>query len=771
VAAIFGQPSAKPSQLSKPIPGQDEALSVDAMMAELDAPEIQPQAPQSSSPVDDMMAGLESGATGSFDAQSADQAQAPGDEQFAEEPGFVEANVGQLQNFVTRLQAGLAANPTEKANFMKKKFGPENVTEKDDNIYFRKAKKDKFKKLDPDTFEVINDIIPDFAREIITEASMVPGEVMGAAVGSAAGGPGIGTVGGAIAGRAASVPFANATADKAAELAGVPQDESRNKYNENLIGIGAEAVLPVVGKQILKRIPGTSAAGLAYKASREAGDRNIIALSKQDKELAKSLEILNYDGRLAKLDGEIVGFPGADITLMGHQLVEGHPDLVQFANLSRSSPVFRNAQQKIAENVSDTVTNTLEEIGRRNNKGPYRPEFLASKVTNAVRDLEKAEGEALGKYRSKAMATLKNAKQPLPQEAQLKIKGLMTELGFQMKSEGGEMKIIAPKDMNKLVGRMGFTTTGEARAVVNNLTELSAGLKKGLTLDDIDRLRNSTGSTSSALARIDAGAKMGQLSGDLRQMYRDVVSKGLDNNFDKSAFNAAMDDFSQLKSNIGTIRSALNEDASAKAVVASIFTGKENLAKVQKLKQISPESFASLKEEWVSQRLSEFADTSSPTGLNSKNFLKSINSKYGDTFMKEVVNDGPGANLETLKAALTVAERVESTFKGVAIDKLSDSQTKGAVNMLVGFAAKSPSRLMSGLAQIIGRPGAEESALMQILTRDGIDQYVANYPGKIDKQATWKKLNDFMGNYKLIKAAESYGPRPVKAAIKQKLQE
>jgi len=209
-------------------------------------------------------------AVGSAPWEKAESAAAPiADDQFAPEPGFVQANVEQLPNVVTRIQAGLAANDTEKLGFLKNKFGQENATVKNGKLYFRKSADEKFKKLDPDTLELINDIIPDFSREIVTEAAMLPAEI-GTAVGLSAI-PG-GTFAGAAMGRVASTPMANAFADSVAQIANIPQDPNRDKRTENAVGMAVEAVAPSVGKVIVgavaKRLPGTA----AYKAAKEAGE-------------------------------------------------------------------------------------------------------------------------------------------------------------------------------------------------------------------------------------------------------------------------------------------------------------------------------------------------------------------------------------------------------------------------------------------------------------------------------------------------------------------
>jgi hypothetical protein len=718
-----------------------------------------------------------------------------GDDQFAPEPGFVEANLGQFGDFVTRVQTGLAANDTEKGNFLKKKFGAENVTEKDGTLYFRKGSKEKFRRLDPATLELVNDILPDFARELITEGAMLPGELGGAAMGAPAGPAGV--AGGALMGRVASVPMANAVADSVAQWAGIPQDEARDRYKENAIGMAAETVLPVVGKQLLKRIPGTTAGQLAYKASKEAGDKELVALSKQSQEVANAVEMLNAQGRAAKIDGSAIGVPGANVSLMGHQLSPDNPVLRQYTNAAASDPRFINAQQQLAEDWGASLDSTLKEIGRRGNPTVSDPNLLAKNVTNAVADLEKAEGAAIGAFRNKAMAQLKNNRLPLNKATMEKADELLREFGFTpkivetqvarrpgklsvgpaasqglMRSSQLQQKWNAPKDLRPLIGKMGLTDAGQVRAVVNNLEQLSQAMDKGATLSDMDRLRTSFGALTDPLFRTKAGAKIGALTGDLRQTYRETVQAGLDSDFDRAAFNSAMDEFSQLRTNVGTLKNALNEDASAKAIVKGIFTGKENLAKVQAIKKISPESFGALREEFVNQMLVDYGNRSSATGFNSERFMKAVNSQYGEQFMKEVF--GGSDDLVRVKNLLSVTERIEKTFKGASVDTMSEQQKRGIMDSFIGVVTGMKFKTLNGVSAIMRGTTSREHIINQIMTRDGIDQYVANYPGKVDKKELYGKLNQVLAENKFYEMARKAGEpmqRPLKAGMKQEAQE
>lgn len=728
--------AAKPSSLSGSVPGakQDD---VDALLASLDAPEV--AAPQGGADeVDSLLASLE-GPVGEL----------PPD-QIMPEPGIVQANMEQFQNLGDRIRAGLGANDEEKAGFLRKKYGPENVNvSKEGKIRFRRNAGEKFKSFDPEAFELAADIA-DFSREVVTEAAMLPGEIMGSSMGP----------GGTVAGRVASVPLANRTADEVAELAGVPRDNSRSGFGENAMGMTMESVLPVIGKKIVKYIPGTD----AYKAAKKAGEKEIVALSRQNQEVAQAAADLVDAGRGATLNGEAIGVPGANVSMMGHHLSPDDPKFKALADVAAASPKFINAQNQLAEGWGDAARGILTEIAIRNGRGPVNPEVLSTKIIDAASDARKAEGQAIGKFKAKAMAKLGNAKEQLPPQIDEQLDRMLLALKFQRKVNKIEtynkrtgvknivdkVSYIPPRDMRPLVGQFGTTTMGEVRALVNTLGDLKAKSKDGMRITDLEGARNVVGSLSDSLHGTQAGAEMGKLSGGLREHYRNVIGNGLENDFEKKAFNESMDDHGTLMDNLKTLKNVLKENASSKAVVSSVFTGKENINKIKAIKAVAPEQFPALKEEFINQMLEQFSSRETKTGLKSTAMLDAMHKKYGKQFMEEVLNDGPGPNYDTVKKVLLVTERMEKQFKDIKVDKAPEQMKQGVMNTLIGVLGNIRFKSINGISSLLkGVDGAEHAAI-QIMTRDGIDKYVANYPGKIDKAAVSQNLKDLLAHQRVI---------------------
>jgi hypothetical protein len=56
------------------------------------------------------------------------------------------------------------------------------------------------------------------------------------------------------------------------------------------------------------------------------------------------------------------------------------------------------------------------------------------------------------------------------------------------------------------------------------------------------------------------------------------------------------------------------------------------------------------------------------------------------------------------------------------------------------------------------------------MTRDGIDKYIASYPGKIDKVNVYRQLNQILADSKVMRRIEEAGEkmqRPARAVIKE----
>lgn len=734
MSAITGQPAPKPKSLEKPVPGAEQHEDVTSFLSSFDPPSVPAAAPAGGAD-----AFVNSFGGGEAPAPAAPQPLTP--DQIAPEPGFVQANIDQFkpQNFIDRLATGLAANDNEKVGFLQKKYGNDNVSVKDDHIYFRRSKDEKFHRLDPKTLELIADTLPDFAREILTEGAMLPGEVGGAVMGSAAG-PG-GAAAGGLSGRVLSVPMANSLADSAASAMGVPQDPSRNIGRENMIGQATEGVVPLalggIAKQIIKRIPGT----MAYKAAREAGEKEVVALSRQSGEVLAAAADLEKEG--------------LSLGMTLNQVQPDSPKINALVDTVKDSPQFINKQREFAEGYGEALKNTLNEITKRANPSSS-PEGIGKTVVSAVTSLDKAEGRAIGEFKARALEATKNQKQPFPQEIQAGIKDLMDQFGFTYRATGDKITAVPPKDITSILGTKGLTKAGEVRSVINALNELGKTQSSGgARLTDLDRLLSVVGDLNPKLRGSAAGNSWGGLTGSLRQYRRDVIGAALNSPEDKVLFNRVMDDYANLRVNTEQLSNVLRGDVTSKTLVSSMFRGKENLANIRAIKSItgadSPE-WGGLKEEFVNQLLVKHA-SDGPTGFNSAAFMKDLKNNYGDDFIKEVLDDGKaGPNYKTVQNLLTVGKRIEATQKGVQADTASEEIKKGIVGTAIGLLADVKFKTINGVSSILGATGSKESALMEILNRDGFEKYLAGYEGK-DRAGIARMLERMQSVYNSTRAS------------------
>jgi hypothetical protein len=758
MAGVRGQASAKPGQVMNPVPGKDAAMTADSLLAEFDAPEM--AAPAAAPSADSLLA--------EFDGAEAPVEQDPNapipEDQFAPDPGFLEANVDQFSNLGDRVRAGLAANDTEKLAFLQKQYGPKNAVMKNGELYFRKDPKAKLKRFDPDQMEMVADFL-DFSREAVVEGAMLPGEVGGAIMGAPY--AGVGAIPGAIAGRVASVPMANALANSVAQRAGIPQDPSRNQRMENTVGMVAETVLPVVGgkivKEIAKRIPGT----MAYKAALQSGQREIVALSAQSKEVLKAADDLAAEG--------------INLNLMQQQIHSTSPQILKKVASVEKMPAFVQKQQEFAEGYGAALENTVNEMKRAAN--PSGARVSSESITDAVKLADRLEGERIGMYKAKALAKTKNAPAPLPQSANQIAEDAMRQMGFTPKVsrkevlvrpgslEGAasrgieERKMIEktiwspPKDMEEVAGTFGLDAP-QARVMTNALKKYSDTMSASggqARVTEVEALIDYLGPITQKLRGTNGGRIITQITNQLRTHRREMIAAGLPDT-DKQLFNQAMDEFGLKREVMNELSGVLDNEVSAKAIVQHFFTGKSAIKRVNALKTIvgtdSPQ-WGALKEEFLNQVLLDGASSKSATGFDSAGVLKTIKNKYGDDFVSEVLDQGTGPNSTTLKNLLTVGERIEASQRGLKIDNLSEQQKKAQVESLFGFLYNSSYRMVNGAAKMLGLAGDKEAVLMEILNREGVEKYLSSYKESAKKQKIASVIEPMLQNYNAARAADT----------------
>lgn len=742
--------AARPSSLETPVPQQQRA-SLEDMLANApdETPAINAPAPAQAAPAE---AAPQAGGQSSLEqmlANAPDEGQQPIQGRpvasVPPEGADIQSDVG-WADLKNKVISGLAANKTEQRGFLEHNYGADNVREDSKGeLSWKKPGEEKWHKLSPDAFGTIGNFVLDQARNTIFAGSTVAGGVAGAGVGAAVGGL-AGIPVGLRAGQIGGAAAATTIADKIAEAAGVPQDPARYPKVEALVAGATEGVAPAVIGKAKQYIPGTS----EYVAAKAAKQAETVALSAQSQAVADSFK---------RIGSDLVAIPGTNVKILAHQINPDSPDLAGLVNQAKQTVKFLNATKDQAEGWADAANRNLMEIARQGSAGPVAPERLSSVVTNAVENLERTEGQAIGGFKAKAQIKLGDQKFPMQPEAQQQLKQMSEAFGFSIRAgKNGELSLIPPdaEKLQQLRGMKGLTKMGDIKAFVNAIQTVGeAELKGGMSLSDANRFVNVVGDLNRNASQTAFSGEWGQLSATVRQQRRSIIEQGLDSDVERKAFNNTMDDFSRIRTNVDTLKNVLNDDASAKAIVGNIFTGKESIPRIQAIKSLtadSPEVWSALKEEWMNQQLTKFADRNSPFAINPGKFLDALDKQYGDQFMRTVFNEA--GDRQKIRDFLTVGERLARTFQGTNIDTMTEKQRQGAANAAIGAVAGIKFKLVGGLVQYMkGILQNKDAPFIALLDQGEIEKYVANYPGKIDKEETTRKLYNIVANWKVMRAA------------------
>lgn len=164
--------------------------------------------------------------------------------------GIIDRAKQSLDAHWTRFKAGAALTDEGALSVWKKKYGDENVKVKDKAIWFRRQKGEKFRKVDPETFELVGDTLLDGSGPIIEGAVSVALEAAGimplAAATWASGGSAAPVTIPAAAGVMAGAGAAGVAArDQVAKWMGV--EEATNLRNEMALSAGLNVAVPALG--------------------------------------------------------------------------------------------------------------------------------------------------------------------------------------------------------------------------------------------------------------------------------------------------------------------------------------------------------------------------------------------------------------------------------------------------------------------------------------------------------------------------------------------
>jgi len=664
--------------------------------------------------------------------------------------------------FVDQIRASLAANDTEKVNFLKKQFGEQNVRYVDGKIEYRKGQGEKFRKFNS---TVVNDFITSLipgARDVVKEVAMIPGEVGGALAGAASTlgiGAIVGAPAGAVAGRIASVPASAKLADVVAEFAGIPQDAGRNKTQEMAIEGVIEAALPFVArigkgavKQTLKRIPGTGA--YAEKQALEFA-KDAVALAPENQAVLDSVRQLRDAGFTAEI--------------LNSQINTQSKPLADAVALVKNKPQIQEALTRVSQDAQTAIQDTFRAVVDTAKAAKAPGGRIGEVVKDAAQSIRLAEGREIGALKNKAMAGTKNARIPLAPEVQVAFNNIVTALDLNPQVLG---KVTAG-DIEARLGKLGINDPGQMRGFVNSLNSIynKAAKGEGLRISEMDEAIKTVGDLIPAAKKVGGplSKQWYDMTKSLRQYKNQAIESGLSTDIEKKAFRETNARYGALLESVERIEELADDDIGSHLIVDKLLGGKTAVGTAKDLKAILPTpTWEKLKSDWVEKQLTDFTDAKG--GIKAGQLGDYFRKDLGPEFV-EILFDGDQKKFSNFKAALTYGQRVAETKLPVTGNIAPDELRKVADNVVTSLIGTAFLKGKALLGAVFGATAGkkEQAAILTLLGNDGFQRYVANLPPKKRAIVSGKvdEMYEYAVRHKLMPAGKTLqqGAEVAKQAI------
>lgn len=670
--------------------------------------------------------------------------------------------------FVDQIRASLAANDTEKVNFLKKQFGDQNVRYVDGKIEYRKGTGEKFRKFNS---TVVNDFITSLipgARDVVKEVAMIPGEVGGALAGAASTlgiGAIVGAPAGAVAGRIASVPASAKLADWVAEQAGIPQDAGRNKTQEMAIEGVIEAALPAVArigkgavKQTLKRIPGTGA--YAEKQALEFA-KDAVALAPENQAVLDSVLQLREAGFTAEI--------------LNSQINTQSKPLADAVALVKNKPQIQEALNRVGQDAQTAIQDTFRAVVDTAKAAKAPGGRIGEVVKDAASSIRIAEGKEIGALKNKALANTKNGKLPLPENIAVNIKEMTQALGFNPQTGA------PPKDMRALAGQFGLKES-DTRSFVNALADITARSKDGtLRYSDLDPVISKVGNlvdTAKSYGGAEVNRRWSSLASSLRSFKNEAIENGLETEAEKQAFRATNARYGALLESVAHLEKIADDDIGSHIIVDRLLGNpKTAVGDAKALKAVLPApTWEKLKSDWVEKQLVDFTDAKG--GIKAGQLGDYFRKDLGPEFV-EILFDGDQKKFSNFKAALTYGQRVAETKLPVTGNIAPDELKKVAGDVVTSIIGSAFLKGKALLGTVFGATAGkkEQAAILTLLGNDGFQRYVAQLPpkkraivsGKVDEMYEYAVRHNMMPAGKTLRQGAEAAKQVIGRGYRQDL--
>ena len=738
---VFAQ---QPKSLESPVPSDAAAKRLDEMLGQVQPSQVKiadpnaqgamPQEPQ----VDDM--GMQAQQT--LDAmlgapQGVESVAMP------QEPGFFETNftpsgiASQFENAEARVRASFGKTPKEQAGILRGVFGDQNVRlvgKNKDTLQIRKPGAEKFVNLEPGTFDILGDLFLDTFRDTMSYGA---GSLAVAAQGPGAVEPissGAAFIGGVAAGEAVSDYLVE-------EMWGVPRDPSRGGV------VGPDAT---VGEKIgvsafragenLK----TGALALAFdKAAKAVG--GAVAARRAKLKAVRALDDIPYSEKntatiketIATLDelkslDKITTLPGTDTVALAHQLAP-NSDATAIAKGLTGNPRFITAQTLATKNVDDAIIGLVEEsadLTKGSLKRTLREGFkqtetagLQQDVKGLLKQVRKAEGEVIAKFRDQASATARTTPMPTTATSQ------------------------ALQDIANAVDNI-----PDLKFLGKHVDDISQDLiengGQGLSMDqmigyvkrlgpDIEIAMNSRDPKMQFIG----GKLMSSLRRDLRDNMGFVLDKG-----QKEAYDVAIGKFRKAADGQSVLRNLLKQDDMAtNAFVKGIINkGRNGMQQFKAAKQFllqeDPELWNKVTSEFFEELALKHRDLSKPGMYNAAKMRRELMG-YGPEMLKELLPKGVGP--KTVFKALDASDQLNKAILNASDDEL-EKTAKSAILATSSFIS---AKLNTAYAFL--KFGTSDRRLLKLMNREGVDKFIDGVPKP--KRAKLKKLFESIIDHEITK--------------------
>lgn len=728
--------AAKPSSVSNPVPNAQATEDFFADLPDSPPPASVPaQKPNMLERVgDQIQGGMDQAAQGEVPDFFAELDQPLEDVSVEQIPPEQYDPKAELDSFTDRLKLSFGTTDAQKRDFLRQKFGEANVKKVKDGFIFRPDAKAKWRKVDSDTFSILNDVFADNARTIYE--AIIEGGIrgVGAATGALAGaqsgalaGAGLGTAvapgpgtalggaggfitgggAGALGGFLASGPLATAGAFREGEAMsqrlGIPEDPSRDITGETITAGAIGAVFPLVGGIMAKRKAQSEAAKRLTKDATytpEAVKREVEAAKRAVQEL--------QEAGIYK-EGEFIFTP--------NQLRPDLPEAKVAAREISSSPEWR----KFMADQGDTIQRGYDAIVNRVANLSGSKLGLGKKFSSRIDELEEAEGTLIGKFRQGAELQSKGTPQKVDRFRQ-SVSDSLKSFGFEAKAPVRDpltgavssVSIKAPT-VEQIIEQTGLSR-GEAtylQAKLSRLGKLALSDAQGVPLKEIDAeykaLTKDINKFMKSPEKAQLAMELISIKNALRDDWVDAIGKNQPEGA-KAAYQSSLERFSEIKDSLKALNSVIKqENVSKEALARQIFSkGRTGLDRIQATRALiqkdDPDLWKDIVGEYFSSTMRAAQD-----GTGKVNWLKL--SKDIEGLGPEALDEmfaGTGLKPKDMQNFLNMAKRVEST-------KFEALPVAGKMNLL-----KSGIRVMFSF---FGKADAVEQAISSL----GKDKAVAKF--------------------------------------------